>query len=161
VLSSFGLGWKRGVRAIHHAVFHESREGRAAEIAAWSNGAAAVVCAGGMTFVGWHRLPFHAAWLGLLVGAVMFAALRFTLTHRFTVWIAASFGTLTVAAIGGVLAWLFAHLLELSAAPPIAAIAGALLAALAPAWSYAHLARRRAQNVRDSLVDPVSAPHSR
>ncbi|MDB4937669.1 MAG: hypothetical protein JWP87_4641, partial [Labilithrix sp.] len=50
----------------------------------------------------------HAAWIGLAVGIVSFAGLRLSLAHRVTVWIAAAFGTLTIAALGGGLAWLFA-----------------------------------------------------
>ena len=76
-------------------------------------------------------------------------------------WIAAGFGTLTIAALGGALAWLFGHAVESPAAPSIAAVLGALFASLGPAWSYAHLARRRAEDVRDSLLAPVSVPHSR
>lgn len=151
----------RALRAIRHAVFDESRGGRAAEIAAWSNGASAVAIAAAVTALGWERLPVHAAWVGLLSGALALVVLRFSLTHRLTVWFAAAVGTLTVAAVGGALAWLFAHVVEIAAAPSIAAVGGALLAALAPAWSYASIARRRAEDVRDSLVEPVSAPRSR
>lgn len=119
----------------------------------------AVACA--VTVLGWERLPVHAAWIGLLGGALTLVALRLALTHRLTVWFAALVGTLTVAAVGGALAWLFGHVVETAAAPSIAAIAGALLAALAPAWSYANIARLRAGDIRDSLVDPISAPRSR
>ncbi len=139
----------------------ESRGGRAAEIAAWSNGASAVIVAAAITVIGWNRLPLHAAWAGLCGGALMLVVLRLALTHRLTVWLAAAAGTLTVAAAGGALAWLFAHVLEEAAAPSIAAVIGALVAALAPAWSYAQIARQRAGDERDSLVEPISAPHSR
>jgi len=91
----------------------------------------------------------------------MLVVLRLALTHRLTVWFAATVGTLTVAAAAGAFAWLFAHVIEVAAAPSIAAIIGALLASLAPAWSYAQIARQRAGDVRDSLVEPVSAPRSR
>ena len=149
-------------RALQHALFHESRQGRAAEVASWSNAASAVAIAAGVTACAWSSLPVHSAWLGLLAGALTFIGLRLTLANRFTVWIAATVGTLTVAALGGGLAWLFAHVLESAAAPSIAAVAGALLAAALPAWSYAHVARRRAEGVRDSLVEPpISAPRSR
>ena len=114
-----------------------------------------------VTVLGWERLPVHAAWIGLLAGALALVVLRFALTHRLTVWFAAAVGTLTVAAVGGTLAWLFGHVVEIASAPSIAAVAGALLAALAPAWSYANIARRRAEDVRDSLIDPISAPRSR
>jgi hypothetical protein len=151
----------RALRTLGHAIFDESRGGRASEIAAWSNGASALGVAIAVTTLGWDRLPVNAAWAGLVVGALTLAGLRLALVHRFTVWVAAVVGTLTVAAIGGTLAWLLGHLVELAAAPPIAALAGALLAAVAPAWSYANIARRRADDVRDSLVEPISVPRSR
>lgn len=149
-------------RGLDHALFHESRQGRAAEIAGWSNAASALAVAGGVTTFGWSSLPIHAAWVGLIAGAMTLFALRLALAHRYTVWIAATVGTLTIAALGGGLAWLFAHVLESASAPSIAAVAGALVAALAPARSYAHIAGRRANDVPDSLVEPpVSAPRSR
>lgn len=151
----------RALRTVRHAIFDESRGGRAAEIAAWSNGASALGVAAVVTVLGWERLPIHAAWVGLVAGVLTLVGLRLALAHRFTVWLAAVVGTLTVAAIGGGLAWLFGHVLEIASAPPLAALGGALLAALAPAWSYANIARRRAENVRDSLVEPLSAPRSR
>lgn len=139
----------------------ESREGRAAEIVAWSNGLSAVAVAAVVTVSGWSRFFVHSAWIGLAAGALVLLLLRLALTHRSTVWVAATVGTLTIAALGGSLAWLFGHVIKVSAAPSVAAVAGALASALAPAWSYAHFARRRASNVRDSLVDPVSVPSSR
>ena len=151
----------RAIRTLRHAVFDESRGGRAAEIAAWSNAAASVAIALAIIVAGWDRLAIHAAWLGLGAGAITLVVLRLALTSRVTVWVAALAGTLTVAAIAGVLAWLFGHAVEIAEAPSIAAVAGAILGALAPAWGYAHIARRRARDVRDSLVDPVSAPRSR
>jgi hypothetical protein len=156
--SRFGA---RAIRTLRRAVFDESREGRAAEVAAWSNAAAAVAIALAIMVAGWERLAVHAAWVGLGAGAITLVLLRLALTSRLTVWIAAGTGTLTVAALAGVVAWLFGHVVEVAAAPSIAAVAGALLGALAPAWGYAHIARRRASDVRDSLVDPVSAPRSR
>ena len=155
---------RRATRAVHHAVFHASREGRAAEIAAWANAASSVAVGAGVAVVVWSQLallPASAAWIGLVAGVVAFVGLRLALAHRLTVWIAAGFGTLTLAALGGSLAWLFGHVVESPAAPSIAAVLGALVAALAPAWSYAHLARRRAEDVRDSLIAPVSVPRSR
>jgi hypothetical protein len=78
------------------------------------------------------------------------------------VWVAAVAGTVTISALGGSVAWLFAHVVDSALAPSIAAVAGALGAALAPAWGYAQLVRRRAEHIRDSLIDPpVSAPTSR
>ncbi|MDB5216982.1 MAG: hypothetical protein JWO86_4909 [Myxococcaceae bacterium] len=151
----------RAVRSIRHAIVDESRGGRAAEIAAWSNGATAVGVGLAISVLGWERLAIHAAWLGLAGAVLMLVVLRLALTHRLTVWVAAVAGTLSVAALSGSLAWLFAHVVENAEAPSIAALAGALLGALAPAWGYAHIARCRANDVRDSLVDPVSGPHSR
>jgi hypothetical protein len=149
------------LRRIHHVVFAESREGRAAEIAAWSNGASALAVAAATAGFGWSRFGVHATWLGLGAGIVTLLVLRLALAHRFTVWFAAAIGTLTVAALGGSIAWLFGHVVETPAAPSFAAVLGALAAAAAPAWSYARLARRRASSVRDSLLDPVSVPSSR
>ena len=40
------LPLRRAARAVHHAVFNASREGRAAEIAIWSNAASALAVAG-------------------------------------------------------------------------------------------------------------------
>jgi hypothetical protein len=148
-------------RSVHHAIFHASREGRASEIAGWANAASALAVAAGIVVFTWARLPVHAAWIGVFAGLVTFVGLRLSLAHRFTLWIAAAFGTLTVAALGGALAWLFGHLVESPAAPSIAAVLGAVAAALIPAWGYAHLARRRAANVRDSLIEPISVPGSR
>jgi hypothetical protein len=156
--SRFGA---RAIRTLRHAVFDESRGGRAAEVAAWSNAAAAVAIALAIIVAGWDRLAVHAAWLALVAGASTLVLLRLALTSRLTVWIAALAGTLTVAAIAGVVAWAFGHVVENAEAPSIAAVTGALLGALAPAWGYAHIARRRASDVRDSLVEPVSAPRSR
>ena len=78
-----------------------------------------------------------------------------------TVWLAASCGTLAVSSAAGGLAWLFAHALEsIPSAPPIAAVAAAVAAAMVPAWAYGRLAQRRGEDVRDSLLDPVSARSS-
>ena len=151
----------RLLSALRHAIFDESRQGRAAEIAGWSNAASAVVIAAGVGAFTWSRLGLHAVWVGLAVGAITLALLRLALAHRTTVWIASTLGTLTLATLGGSLAWLFAHVLEIPSAPSIAAILGALGAALAPAWSYAQLARRRAEHIRDSLIEPISVPRSR
>jgi hypothetical protein len=152
---------ERALRALRHVVLDQSREGRAAEIVAWSNGLGAVAVAGAVTVFGWSRFSVHSAWIGLAAGALALVVLRLALTHRSTVWLAAAVGTTTIAALGGSLAWLFGHVVEVPAVPLIAAALGALLAALAPAWSYAHFARRRASDVRDSLVEPVSVPSSR
>lgn len=149
---------KRFLRALRSAIFVESRQGRAAEIAGWSNAASAVAVAAAAVALAWSRLGGHALWLGVATGALTFLLLRLALTHRVTVWIASVLGTLTIAALGGSLTWVFAHVLEMPTLPPIAAVLGALVSSLAPAWSYAQLARRRAESIRDSLIDPVSVP---
>ena len=101
------------------------------------------------------------SWPGAIGAVVLvFVLLRGALAHRNTVFIPASLGTLAVAAVGGGLAWLFGHVIEVPSAPSIAAVLGAVLSALAPAWAYATLAQRRARDIRDSLVDPVSVPPS-
>jgi hypothetical protein len=149
------------LRAVRHAIVDESREGRAAEIVAWANSTSALAVGAAVTAFGWSRLPVHAAWIGLASSAFAFLVLRLALTHRHTVWFAAFVGTLTVASLGGTLAWLFGHVVDTPEASSIAAVIGALIASVPPAWSYAHLARRRAEAVRDSLVDPTSVPSSR
>jgi hypothetical protein len=136
-------------------MFHASREGRLAEIAAWSNAAAALAL-GGLAF---YELR---SWSIALVAMVLsFVLLRVALAHRLTVWIAASFGTLAVGAAGGTLAWVFAHVVEVPSLPSIAAVFGAIFAACPPAWSYARLAKHRADAIPDSLIEPVSVPSSR
>ena len=73
-----------------HADFDESRQGRASEIAAWSNAASALAIGAGVTAFAWSRIPVHAAWVGLVAAALMFLVLRLALTHRATVWVAAA-----------------------------------------------------------------------
>ena len=148
-------------RIVHHAIFDASRGGRASEIASWANAASALAVAAGVAAALWSRLGSDALWAGLGALVVVFVGLRLSLAHRVTVWIAAAFGTLTIAALGGSLAWLFGHVVEVPDAPSIAAVLGALAAALAPAWSYTQLARLRSERVRDSLLEPLSAPRSR
>lgn len=145
----------RFLRSIHHAIFHESRQGRAAEVIAWSNGAAALG-AGAQTLLLGAPLAASAG-----VAVMAFILLRLALVHRTTVWIAAAFGTVAVAGAAGALAWLFAHVVENPAAPPIAAAAAGVLAAIVPTRAYVQLARCRSASVRDSLLDPVSVPSSR
>lgn len=135
-------------------MFDASRAGRSFEVAAWSNAAASLALGAG-SYAGTRSWQ-----IALGTAVVAFVLLRGVLTHRLTVWIAASFGTLAVGAVGGGLAWLFAHVLDAPSAPSIAAVLGALLSATVPAWAYAELAQRRAQDIRDSLVDPVSVPRS-
>lgn len=149
---------KRVFRALRSAIFVESRQGRAAEIAGWSNAASAVAVAACAVALAWSRLASNALWLGLATGAITLFLLRLALTNRVTVWIASVLGTLTVAGLGGALTWVFAHVVEMPTLPPIAAVLGAFLASLGPAWSYAQLARRRADSIRDSFIDPISVP---
>ncbi len=145
---------RRITRAIHHAIFHESRQGRAAEIVAWSN-AAAALGAGAQALALGASIAASAS-----IAVLAFVLLRLALLHRVTVWIAAAFGTVAVAGAAGGVAWLFAHVVENEAAPPIAAAAAGLLTALVPTRAYLQFARSRANDVRDSLVEPVSARSS-
>jgi hypothetical protein len=137
----------RTLRLLRNALVYESREGRAAEVCGWSNLVTAVAAAAG-TFYAARSVP-----VALAAGVAAFIALRLALAHRVTVWIAAAVGTLSVAAVGGAFAWVFAHVVDASAAPPIAAALGAIVAGALPALSYARVARRRAAGVRDSLLD--------
>lgn len=152
---------RRLARAADHIVFDASREGRAAEIAAWSNAASAFAVALGTAALLWERFSSNAVWGALVAGVVTVLVLRLALTHRYTVWLAAAAGTLTIASLGAAVGWLFGHVVESPAAPSIAAVLVALLGAVAPAWAYSQLAKRRATD-RDSLIDPVSVvPSSR
>ena len=145
---------RRLLRAIHHSIFHESSAGRAAEVVAWSN-AAAALGAGAQGFVMGLSVAASAC-----IAVLAFVLLRLALLHRVTVWIAAAFGTVAIAGAAGGLAWLFAHCIEIDAAPPIAAAAAGILAAILPTRAYVKLARARERDVPDSLVDPVSARSS-
>ncbi len=145
----------RVVRFVHHLVFDASRAGRSSEIAAWSNAFASLA-------IGAGAFALARSWpIGFGAFVLAFALLRASLAHRLTVWIAASLGTLAVGALGGGLTWLFAHVIDMPSAPSIAAVLGAIGSSLAPAWAYANLAQRRADDVRDSLIHPVSVPPSR
>jgi hypothetical protein len=143
-VASFRAGIRRALRSIHHAIVYESSAGAASEIAAWANVVPAVAAGAGA----WLASSSSAVALGCAL--VVYVALRLALANRVTVWIAATLGTLGVAAAGGALAWLFAHAVEHPSAPPIAAVAGALASAAAPAWAYAQIARRRLDDVPDS-----------
>jgi hypothetical protein len=134
---------------LRHVVFDASRQRRASEIVAWANAIAALGI-GALVFALFRSWPLAA-----VVPVVAFVMLRAALMYRHTVWIAASFGTLAVAGVGGGLAWLFGHVFEIEAAPPIAALLGAALSAIAPSWAYARLAQRRLEGVRDSLLSPA------
>jgi hypothetical protein len=151
----------RVLRAADHVVFDASRVGRAGEIAGWSNAASAFAVALGTAASLWSRFATNAAWLGLVAGAATLLLLRLALAHRYTVWISAAIGTLTIASLGASAAWLLGHVVETPSAPSAAAVLGAVIASLAPAWAYAQLAKRRADRERDSLIDPVSVPGSR
>ena len=151
----------KALQIAHHAIFDASRGGRATEIASWANAASALTIGAGTAALLWSRLGANALWAGAAALVVVFAGLRLSLAHRVTVWIAGAFGTVTVAALGGSLAWLFGHVVEAPAVPSVAAVVGAVFAALAPAWSYTHIARLRSEHVRDSLLAPLSAPRSR
>jgi hypothetical protein len=139
----------RSLRKLHHIVFTASRDGRSSEIAAWSNAAAALLLGAG-AFALTRSWPF-----GIGLAVVSFVLLRGALTHRLTVWVAASLGTLAIGGLGGALAWLFAHVIEQPAVPSIAAVIGAVTSATLPAWAYANLGHRRARHERDSLLDPI------
>jgi hypothetical protein len=146
---------RRALRAVHHAFAFESRHGRAAEIAGWSNALAALGF-GVLTFRGGLG---EAASVAALV--VSFALLRLAMAHLATLPLAALAGTLAVAGGGGLLAWTFGHVFETEPAAPVTAgILGALASALAPAWAYAEVARHRREHVPDSLVSPVSSVSS-
>lgn len=146
----------------YHAATYESRAGRAAEIIAWSNGTTSLGFGAVVLWLTWSRGVTTSLGLALATAGVAFCALRLALANRYTVWIAALLGTASIAALGGALAWVFAHLFEsIAAFPSIAAVVGGFVAALAPGWSYAQLARDRAENVRDSLIHPISVPSSR
>jgi len=145
----------------HHAIFDASRGGRASEIASWANAASALTAGASAAALLWSALGASALWAGFAALVLVFVGLRLSLAHRVTVWIAAAFGTFTIAALGGALAWLFGHVVEAPGAPSVAAVVGSVVAALAPAWSYTHIARLRSERVRDSLLSPLSAPRSR
>lgn len=159
---------KKLLRALHHAVFHASREGRAHEVVLWSNAIASLMFAG----LAWYLVRSTPATIATAV--VLFVLLRLALMNRHTIWIAASCGTLAVGGVSGALAWLFGHVVEPSASaieasameasasvPSMAAVVFAIAGAILPAWAYGRLAARRASNQRDSLIDPVSVPSGR
>jgi hypothetical protein len=140
----------RVLRLLRRAVVYESREGRAAEIAGWSNFVAAFVVGAGAFYA---ERSFAFAFAALVAALV---ALRLALANRVTVWLAAAVGSLSVATACGALAWTFAHVLEMPAAPPIAGALGALVGGAIPATAYLRIARRRADDVPDSLLHAPS-----
>ena len=103
---------RRFARAGRHVVFDESRGGRAAEIAAWSNGASAVALGAAYGARVGAASGARARGSVLRRGALAFARPPPRARASLTLWIAAVGGTLTIAAGGGTLAWLFAHLVE-------------------------------------------------
>ncbi|AKV02269.1 hypothetical protein AKJ09_08932 [Labilithrix luteola] len=134
---------------------HESRAGRAAEVAAWANATASLVVGAGV-------FALFQAWIAALAAAVaVFVLLRVALAHRIAIWISAALGTVSVAAIGGVVSWLFSHMIDRPSVPIIAGVLGAILAGLLPGWSYVSLARRRTDEIPDSLLDAWRVPSSR
>lgn len=142
------------LRRLQSLVFLESREGRPSEVAAYANALASMGLGVG-TYLLTHSL------LAIVAAVVLFVLLRVALVHRATIWIAASCGTLAVASTGAGLAWLFAHVSETPWAPSVAAVVGAIVTAMLPAWAYAKIAELRANDVPDSLLEPVSIPPSR
>jgi hypothetical protein len=128
---------------------YESRDGRAAEVAGWSNALAAIAMGGAVV---WQHGTWAAAGATILVA---FLALRLALTNRVTVWLAAAVGTLTVGGATGALAWLFGHVAELAWVPPIAGLVVGVAAAALPAWAYTQIARQRLADVPDSLLEPT------
>ena len=152
---------RRALRFVHHSIFHESRGGRAAEIIAWSNSASALAIGAGMTYLAWPRHGVTAFLFGLLGTLIAFVVLRLSLASRNAVWGAAALGTITIGALGGGFAWVFAHVVDgWTALPPIAGALGAIAAGAVPALSYAKVIRLRQDEVQDSLIEPVSVPHS-
>lgn len=145
----------RFFRILHHAFTYESRYADASEITGWSNALAALaIGAGGFSL-------FHSWVVAPAVAVLAYCLLRLALANRVTVWIAAAVGTLSVATAAATIGWLFGHVAEVSWAPVVAAASSGVLAAILPARSYMQLARARARDVRDSLIDPISIPRSR
>lgn len=134
---------------------HESRAGRAAEVTAWANAIASLAVG-----VGAFAL-FHGWLVALGIAIAFFALLRVALTHRIAIWISAAFGTASVAAMGGVVAWLFSHVVDRPYVPIVAGVLGAIFAGLVPGWGYFALARRHADEIPDSLLDAFHARASR
>jgi hypothetical protein len=140
---------------LQHLVFNASRHGRCSEIAGWSNAVAALGFAAG-------AMVLLKSWM--LAGSVFllaFVLLRLALANRISLGVAACCGTVAVAATGGGVAWLFAHVLEsVPSAPWVALVLGGIVAGAFPAWAYGRLATLRESGVRDSLTHPESVPTS-
>lgn len=154
VARSVGSSLRSALRAARHAIIYESRAGRAAEIAGWSNALTAVLAGAGALYA------TRGVALSATVLVATFVALRVALAHRWTVWVAAALGTVAVGTAFGALAWLFAQLLETPSAPTTAAILCAVGSAVLPASAYARVARLRADEAPDSLVRKPSTPPS-
>jgi hypothetical protein len=140
---------RRILRVLHQAIVYEPREGRAAEIAGWSNAIVGI----GVGALVWSETSSVALAVPAAIAAII--VLRLALAGRMTVWFAAVAGSMAVAAVGATLAWLFAHAIESPLAPPIAAALGAIGAGAVPGWAYARLAKLRAEDVPDSLLTPA------
>ncbi len=139
-------------------VFAGSREGRAAEIVGWSNALTSLAIGVGLAAVA------HAPWaLAALSALVTFVLLRVGMASRKTAWVVALLGVTCVGATGGAVGWLLGHIVESWTYAPTALALVVSAAVVAPAgWAYARFLRRRADDVPDSLVDPVSlSPQSR
>src|SRR5262245_44269551 len=82
------------VRALRHGILQASREGRCSEIVAWSNAVASMS-------IGAFAYMLSGAWgIGLAVAVAALVVLRLAIAHPRAVWIAASLGTVAVAAAG-------------------------------------------------------------
>ncbi len=143
------MSFRSVVRALQQSFAYESREGRAAEIAGWSNALAAMAIGGAVV---WQHGTWAAAGVTVLAS---FLALRLALTNRVTVWLAAAVGALAVGGAAGALAWVFGHVAELPWVPPFAGLVAFVAAAAMPAWAYTLIARQRLGGVPDSLLEPT------
>lgn len=134
-------------RAVVRAFVYESSGGAAAEVVGYANALPALAAAAGA----WALAS--TAWIAIVAGLVVYALLRLALAHRITIWIAAVLGTLAVAALVGVLAWVFAHFVEAPWAPPLGAVLGVLAGGALPGWAYGRLIVARMNDVPDSLIE--------
>lgn len=147
-MASGGIaGLRRFARAVHRAFVYESSGGAAAEVVGYANALPALTVAAGV----WALAS--TAWIAVSAGLVTYALLRLALAHRVMIWIAAVLGTLAVAGLGGALAWVFAHFVETSWAPPACAVLGVIAGGALPGWAYGRLILARMNDVPDSLID--------
>jgi hypothetical protein len=133
-------------------VFAGSREGRAAEIVGWSNAVASLAIGVGLAALA------HAPWaLAALAAVVTFVLLRVGMASRKTAWVVALLGVTCVGGAAGALGWVLGHIVESwTYAPAVLALVASAAVVIPAGWAYARLLRRRADDVPDSLVDPVS-----